>query len=157
MPGAEYGPAKRWPPRHYAGLARGLVGRGLTPVLLGSAQDQPVGAAIAAFAPGAVDLCGQTRLEDAIDLLGAAAVAVSNDSGLMHVAAAVGAPVVALFGSTSPDNTPPLAERSAVLTLRLPCSPCHDRVCRLGHTACLETLEVEAVLAAVDRLARVAA
>lgn len=152
MPGAEFGPAKRWPESSYAELAARLQTRGLKPVLLGSPNDKPVGAAIAAAAPGALDLTGATRLEDAIDLLGGARVAISNDSGLMHVAAAAGTPVVAVFGSTSYANTPPLAERRELLSLHLSCSPCHRRECPLGHLDCLRKLGVEQVFAAVQRL-----
>ena len=97
--------------------------------ILGSSGDVATCAEIAALAPGVTDLSGKTRLEDAIDLLAAARVAVSNDSGLMHIAAAVGTPVAALYGSTSPDDTPPLSPDAALLTLRLPCSPCHQRQC----------------------------
>jgi len=152
MPGAEYGPAKRWPERHYAEFARTMLGRGLDVVILGSKNDHPVGVAIASLAPGARNLCGETQLADAIDLLAAARLAVTNDSGLMHVAASVGTPLVAVFGSTSPDNTPPIAEKSVVVTLRLPCSPCLQRVCPLGHLDCLQKLGPETVLANADRL-----
>ena len=95
---------------------------------------------------------GQTRLEDAIDLIAAARFAVSNDSGLMHIAAAVGTPVVAVYGSTSPENTPPLASRRELVWLGLDCSPCHQRTCPLGHLNCLNTLDVDLVSAASARL-----
>ncbi|MER9546623.1 lipopolysaccharide heptosyltransferase II [Mesorhizobium sp. M0437] len=152
MPGAEFGPAKRWPSEHYAGLAREMMAKGFGVALFGSKNDAGVTAEIAALAPGAVDLAGQTRLEDAIDLIAAARLAVSNDSGLMHVAAAVGTPVVAIYGSTSPQNTPPLAERRELVWLGLSCSPCHKKICPLGHLNCLKTLEVERVVAAAERL-----
>lgn len=152
IPGAEFGPAKRWPAAHYAALAMRLAARGLRPILLGSPNDRPVGAEIAAAAPGALDLTGATRLEDAIDLLGGARIAISNDSGLMHVSAATGTPVVAVFGSTSFENTPPLTERRALVSLQLPCSPCHRRECPLGHLDCLRKLDVEQVFQAVQRL-----
>lgn len=152
MPGAEFGPAKRWPATHYAALARMLMARGARVALLGSAGDAPTGAAIATLAPGVVDLCGRTAIADAVDLLAAARLAVSNDSGLMHIAAAVGTPVIGLYGSTSPDDTPPLTSRSALLSRRLACSPCHARICPLGHQDCLEGLPASDVLAAVERL-----
>jgi heptosyltransferase-2 len=152
MPGAEFGPAKRWPSEHYAGLARELMARGIAVALFGSPNDTTVTAEIAALAPGVVDLAGKTRLEDAIDLIAAARVAVTNDSGLMHIAAAVGTPVVAVYGSTSPDNTPPLADQRELVWLHLECSPCHQKTCPLGHLNCLRTLEVDTVLAATDRL-----
>jgi heptosyltransferase-2 len=157
MPGAEFGPAKRWPSENYAGLARDMMAKGLQVALLGSQNDSAVTAEIASLAPGAVDLAGQTRLEDAIDLIGAARLAVSNDSGLMHVAAAVGTPVVAVYGSTSPENTPPLAEHRELVWLGLSCSPCHRKVCPLGHLNCLRTLEVGLVTTAAERLLEVPA
>ncbi|CAN7570762.1 lipopolysaccharide heptosyltransferase II [Mesorhizobium sp. LjNodule214] len=152
MPGAEFGPAKRWPSESYAGLAREMMAKGLKVALFGSKNDADVTAEIAALAPGTVDLAGKTRLEDAIDLISAAKLAVSNDSGLMHVAAAVGTPIVAVYGSTSPRNTPPLAEHSELVWLGLSCSPCHQKICPLGHLNCLKTLEVGQVVAAADRL-----
>lgn len=157
MPGAEFGPSKRWPAASYAALAERLAARGLPVVLLGSPRDRPVTAEIAAAAPRAIDLAGRTRLEDAVDLIAGARVAVTNDSGLMHIAAAVGVPVVAIYGSTSPANTPPLTARRELVTLALDCSPCHRRECPLGHTDCMNRLAVERVLAAVDRLVPAAA
>ena len=151
-PGAEYGPAKRWPSRHYAALARELTASGDRVILLGSPKDAEVGAEIVALAPGVIDLTGQTRLEDAIDLLSGARLAVTNDSGLMHVAAAVGTGVVAVYGSTSAENTPPLTSRAEIVSLKLPCSPCHAKVCPLGHLDCLEKLEPALVLAAAARV-----
>jgi heptosyltransferase-2 len=152
MPGAEFGPAKRWPSEKYAALARQLREQGMAVVLLGSANDRPVTGEIAALAPGALDLAGETRLEDAIDLTAGARLAVSNDSGLMHIAAAVGTPVVAVYGSTSPDNTPPLTEKRELVWLALDCSPCHQKVCPLGHLNCLNQMDVGLVRAAVDRV-----
>ena len=129
-----------------------MMAKGLKVALFGSKNDRDVTAEIAALAPGVVDLAGKTRLEDAIDLIAAARLAVSNDSGLMHVAAAVGTPIVAVYGSTSPENTPPLAEQRELVWLRLSCSPCHQKVCPLGHLNCLKTFEVAQVAAAADRL-----
>ena len=152
MPGAEFGPAKRWPSEKYAGFARTIMEKGLAVALLGSKNDAPVTAEIAALAPGCIDLAGQTRLEDAIDLIAAARLAASNDSGLMHVAAAVGPPIVAVYGSTSPKNTPPLTDDRELVWLGLDCSPCHQKTCPLGHLNCLNTLDVSLVTAAADRL-----
>lgn len=152
MPGAEFGPAKRWPQDKYAALARAMLERGMGVALFGSKNDAPVTAAIAAQAPGAIDLAGKTRLEDAIDLIAAARLAVSNDSGLMHVAAAVGTPIVAVYGSTSPENTPPLSDRRELVWLHLSCSPCHKKECPLGHFNCMKTLDVPLVEAAAGRL-----
>lgn len=146
-PGAEFGPAKRWPVNHFAALARVLLERGHPVWLLGSGKDKPVGDAIAAQAQGNChNLCGVTRLDQAIDLIAQAALVVCNDSGLMHVAAALHRPTVALFGSSSPDFTPPLSDQATVLRLGLPCSPCFKRDCPFGHTDCLTKLEPARVL-----------
>ena len=156
-PGAEYGPAKCWPAERYAELARALHERhGLPVLLLGSGKEAPLCEQIAAAAPGACRvLAGQTSLIDAMALIAAARGVVSNDSGLMHVAAAFGVPQVAVFGSTSPEHTPPLNPRARVLWLKeelqLDCAPCFDRVCRFGHTRCLTGVSsprVEAALGA---------
>lgn len=152
MPGAEFGPSKRWPSAHYAGLASKLAARGLPVVLLGSPKDSAVAAEISALAPDVIDLTGKTALDDAIDILAGARISVTNDSGLMHIAAAVGTPVVAVYGSTSPHNTPPLTQKRELPWLELDCSPCHKRTCPLGHMNCMNRLDVERVAAAADRL-----
>jgi heptosyltransferase-2 len=155
-PGAEYGPAKLWPADHYAELARSLHQRHGQPVLLlGSAKEAALCAQIAAHAPGACRvLAGQTSLQDAMALIAAARGVVSNDSGLMHVAAAFGVPQAAVFGSTSPEHTPPLNPSARVLWLKeelqLDCAPCFDRVCRFGHTRCLTGVSAERVEAALE-------
>lgn len=154
MPGAEYGPAKRWPAENYATLARGLVAQGAQVWLFGSAKDQPVCAEIhRAAGHGVIDLSGRTRLEDAIDLIALADQVVTNDSGLMHIAAATGRRIVAIYGSSSPAFTPPLTDRAEILTLGLACSPCFKRECPLGHLDCLRQIDVEQVAVAVDRVA----
>ncbi|MBM4181927.1 MAG: lipopolysaccharide heptosyltransferase II [Betaproteobacteria bacterium] len=153
MPGAEYGPAKQWPLAHYAALAQTLAGNGYQIWVLGSAKDAEAGEEIRRLAgAGVFNLCGATALADAVDLLAASHAAVTNDSGLMHVAAALDKPLVALFGSSTPDHTPPLSERAAILYLRLSCSPCFERQCPLGHTRCLTDIGPDQVLAALAGL-----
>jgi heptosyltransferase-2 len=144
-PGAEYGPAKRWPAEHFASLAASLAADGFQVWLVGSPNDAAVGDAITALAPQVRNLCGRTSLDGAIDLISCASVAVSNDSGLMHVAAALGIPLVALFGSSSPAYTPPLSAKAQVARIEIECSPCFQRECPLGHFRCLKNLEPERV------------
>jgi heptosyltransferase II len=135
-PGAEYGPAKRWP--YFAELAQRI---GMPVVILGSSNDREAAAGI----PGK-DLAGRTTLDEAIVLIAGAEVVVSNDSGLMHVAAALGRPQVALFGSSSPEHTPPANANARVLWLHLECSPCFARECPLGHFRCMREMSVDQVL-----------
>ena len=149
-PGAEYGPAKRWPTRHFAALADALAERDYAIWLLGSAKDRPVGEEIVHQAKRATprNFCGETTLDQAIDLIAASDFVVCNDSGLMHVAAALGKPLTALYGSSSPVFTPPLSRRAAILSLHLECSPCFERECPRGHLDCLNQLAPRSVLAA---------
>ena len=152
-PGAEYGPAKRWPERHFAALADELSERGYAVWLLGSSKDKAVGEGIVrlAGAGAVVNLCGSTTLCQAMDLIAAASVVVCNDSGLMHVAAALERPLVAVYGSSSPTFTPPLSARAQIISLGLECSPCFARTCPPGHFDCLNQLEPARVLAACLR------
>lgn len=151
-PGAEYGPAKRWPARHMAALARELLAEGKQVWLFGSGKDAEVANEIASLAPGCVNLCGKTSLGAAIDLLSATAAVVTNDSGLMHMAAALDRPIAAVYGSSSPQFTPPLSDRARIVTLNLECSPCFKRTCPLGHLNCLNNLGAERVKAALAEL-----
>ncbi len=159
MPGAEYGLAKCWPPAHYAQLARSLVAAGKQVWLFGSDKEKAVAEVIIGGAAGhrgerhaMVNLCGRTRLEDVVDLLSLAQVAVSNDSGLMHVAAAVGIPLVAVYGSSTPDYTPPLSAHAEIVYRGLECSPCFKRICPLGHTDCLNGIPADAVLERIKKV-----
>jgi heptosyltransferase-2 len=150
--GAEYGPAKRWPPAHFAALAQALAAEGYAPWVLGGPGDAAIGDRVSALAPQVINLAGRTSLPQAIDLIAAARAVVSNDSGLMHVAAALGRPVIGLYGATSPLFAPPLSPRAVILRDDLPCSPCGKRVCPLGHHRCLNDLAPARVLAALRPL-----
>lgn len=159
-PGAEFGPAKRWPAAHFSELAAKLA---LPVVLLGSGKEAALCDDIAAPVNAAqagkcLNLAGKTSLPQALALIAASHATISNDSGLMHVAAALGVPQVAIFGSSSPLHTPPLSAKAAVLWLKndpayqppLDCAPCFQRDCPLGHTRCLSDINAERVLLALD-------
>ncbi len=158
-PGAEYGPAKRWPAAHFADLAQRLLKRNATTriMLLGGSGDRAIADEIKQLAGADARiqvLAGETKLDEALALIAGAAQVVSNDSGLMHVAAALDRPQVALFGSSDPRHTPPLSERAQVLWLHLPCSPCFARTCPLGHLRCLNDLLPSQVETAISSLPR---
>ncbi|SFM62092.1 lipopolysaccharide heptosyltransferase II [Marinobacter zhejiangensis] len=147
-PGAEFGPAKQWPLDNHRALAGRLVEHGFQVWVMGGPKDGDAGAHIADGQAGVFNLCGQTRLEDTVDLFHRCQRVVSHDSGLMHVAAAAGAEVVAIYGSTSPDFTPPLTESARILQHPVECSPCFERTCRYGHYQCLTGISVDRVLEA---------
>lgn len=152
-PGAEFGPSKRWPAEAYAELARQQLAAGWRVWLFGSSKDKAVTERIMDLTQQAcVDLAGRTRLDEAIDLLALAKVVVTNDSGLMHVAAALKRPLVALYGSTSPDFTPPLAQQVSIQQLHLACQPCFKRECPLQHQRCMHDLSPAIVSKALAEL-----
>lgn len=149
-PGAEYGPAKRWPYAHFAEVAQHKLAQGWSVWLFGSQKDAEVTAKINALAQNrCVDLAGRTGLGEAIDLMSLATAIVTNDSGLMHVGAALERPLVAVFGSSDPTHTPPLSPAAQILYKGLACSPCFARECPLGHTHCLTELLPRQVLDAL--------
>lgn len=156
-PGAEFGEAKRWPAEHYAAVADARLRQGWQVWLFGSQKDAPGGEEIRewvtpGFEEDVYNLAGRTSLAEAIDLLSCASAVISNDSGLMHVAAALDRPLVAVYGSTSPGFTPPLASQVEAVRLGLECSPCFDRTCRFGHYDCLRLLQPSLVQEALGRL-----
>ncbi len=146
MPGAEYGDAKRWPTERFSELAQHLAGDGYVIWVLGSQKEAALGEQIVAAAgPQVHNLCGRTQLEDVCDLLALTSVSVSNDSGLMHVAGAVGSYVIGIYGSSTPEYTPPLNDNATVIYRNLECSPCFERECPLGHLLCLKGISVDDV------------
>lgn len=145
-PGAEYGPAKCWPPEYFASVARTKLAEGWQVWVLGSAKERVLAEKMTHMAPGCVNLVGKTTLDQAIDILSQAGVILSNDSGLMHVAAALKRSLVAIYGSSDPAYTPPLSEKVQIEYLALDCSPCFARTCQYGHYRCLKDIKPEQVL-----------
>lgn len=156
-PGAEFGDAKRWPGEKYAELAAQKIAEGWQVWLLGSPKDR-AGADDIYHALNKVaqehcaNLCGQTSLTEVVDIMSLADAVVSNDSGLMHIAASLNRPLVVIYGSTSPKFTPPLSERVEIVSLNLDCSPCFKRECPLGHTHCLKHMPTSLILDALSKL-----
>ncbi|RBP48880.1 lipopolysaccharide heptosyltransferase II [Arenicella xantha] len=146
-PGAEFGPSKQWPAEHYASLARHYLGEGWQVWLMGSDKDLPTCQQISLANENQCEvLAGKTTLPQAVDLMSLASLVVSNDSGLMHIAAALQRPLVAIYGSTDPGHTPPLSANHVVARLGLDCSPCFKRECPLQHLNCLVQLSPEHVI-----------
>lgn len=142
-PGAEFGPAKQWPPSYYAQLARHFAEQDWQVLILGSKADKGTGEDIVEKAgqhPEIHSLCGKTQLADAIDLLGTASQVVSNDSGLMHIAAALQKPLVVIYGPTSPAFTPPLSDKAEIMQIPVDCGPCFQRECPEGHHKCMRDI-----------------
>lgn len=152
-PGAEFGPAKRWPEEYYAEVANAKLTEGWDVWVLGSKKDSPVTEKIMQLTDQkCVNMTGNTSLEDAIDLLALASAVVTNDSGLMHVAAALSKPIIALYGPTSSRYTPPLNQQAKILQLKLNCQPCAKRECPLQHHRCMRELGSDQVLQAMSEL-----
>ncbi|HVV68136.1 MAG TPA: lipopolysaccharide heptosyltransferase II [Gammaproteobacteria bacterium] len=152
-PGAEFGPSKRWPASHFAEVAKAKLAQNWDVWLFGSGNDSAITQEIYKLTDGkVVDLTGKTTLAEAVDLLSLATAVISNDSGLMHIAAALKKPLVAIYGSTSPKFTPPLSDKVVIVSLDLSCSPCFQRVCPLGHWRCMLDLKPEEILAGLERL-----
>ena len=146
-PGAEYGAAKRWPARYFAEVARHKIAQGWQVWLFGSDKDKAAAEQInGEIDDGCIDFTGRTSLAEAVDLLSLADTVVTNDSGLMHVAAALDKKIIALYGSSDPKFTPPLNAKAHVISLSLDCSPCFKRECPLGHTRCLTDIKPDQVI-----------
>jgi heptosyltransferase-2 len=153
MPGAEFGPSKCWPAEYFGELAVKFKQDGYEVYIFGSPKDHAIGETIVKSSNGvAKNLCGQSTLEEVIDLLSLAKVAITNDSGLMHIAAAVDRPVVAIYGSITPEYTPPLTNTAEIQYLNLECSPCWEKQCRYGHYDCLRNLSVNRVYESASKL-----
>lgn len=152
-PGAEYGPAKRWPAEYYAEIAKQKIQQGWQVCLFGSEKDVAVAKEINKKTHGlCTDFTGRTTMAEAVDLMSLVNVVVTNDSGLMHVAAALDKKIVAIYGSSDPGFTPPLNSSAKVLSLNLECSPCFKRECPLGHLKCLKEIPPSLVLDTIDRV-----
>jgi len=142
-PGAEFGPAKQWPTTHYAALGEELTQQGWQVLIMGSKADAAVGEQIVegiTDKQNVVNLCSKTQLGEAIDLIATADQVVSNDSGLMHIAAALNIPLIAIYGPTSPAFTPPLSDDAQLVQIPIECSPCFQRTCPLGHHKCMQDI-----------------
>ena len=150
-PGAEYGESKRWPIECYAETARAMLTKGWEVWIFGSEKDVPYTQKINQLTKSrCLDLGGKTKLGEAIDLMDLCDTVISNDSGLMHVAAALDKNLIAIFGSSTPHHTPPMSSKAKIEYLGLSCSPCFKRVCPLksddGHMQCLKKITPESVI-----------
>lgn len=151
-PAAEFGPAKRWLPEYFSQLADLLLEDGFTVLILGSKKDVELGDLIihkAKKTNALLNLCGQTSLEDSVDILAMCSAVVTNDSGLMHIASAVDTKVIAIYGSSSPKFTPPLSLKVQIIQVPLECSPCFQRTCKYGHYNCLKFITPDVVYARI--------
>lgn len=158
-PGAEFGPAKQWPAIHYARVATEMINRGEQVWIFGSQNDTSIAQKIINYIDEdkqvyVANLTGRTSLIEAVDLLACCHTVVSNDSGLMHIAASVGSAVIGIYGSTSPDYTPPLADTVEILHTDIACRPCFRRTCPYTHMNCMTLLMPDQVFSAMKRIAR---
>ncbi len=146
-PGAEFGEAKRWPASHYAEVAKIKLQQGWQVLILGSKKDRPVAEEINQLAHNnCINLAGKTNISEAIDLMALANTIISNDSGLMHIAAALNKNLIAIYGSSDPLFTPPISTKAKIISLNMECSPCFKRECPLGHTNCLINITPQQVI-----------
>jgi heptosyltransferase-2 len=148
-PGAEFGPSKRWPAEYFAEVANYYLQQHWQVVLFGSAKDQVVAEEIQSHTHHCcLNLCGKTTLAEAIDLMSLVRIVITNDSGLMHIAAALDKSIIALYGSTDPGFTPPLSHKARIFKLSLDCQPCFQRTCPLKHHRCMQDLLPQKIIEA---------
>lgn len=153
MPGAEFGPSKRWPAKYFGELASIFKQDGYEVYVFGSPNDHAIGEKIVTSSNGsAKNLCGETTLEEVVDLISLVNIAITNDSGLMHIAAAVDRPVVVIYGAITPEYTPPLSNTAEIQYLNLDCSPCWQKQCPYGHYNCVRNLTVSRVYESAIKL-----
>ena len=152
-PGASYGPSKRWPAERFASVLKGLTDEyGGAALVFGGPEDKEACAGVKAALPSAIDLSGKTPLRESIALMSCSSAFLTNDSGPMHIAAALGVPTVAVFGSTEDSLTGPVGRNAASVREKIECSPCFKRECAFGHYECLKRVEAQRVLAKVKEL-----
>ena len=150
-PGAAFGPSKQWKLSGWCSVAKQYLQMGWRVLLLGSPADQHFCAQIKTNVPGILDMSGKTALAEAVDILSIASGVISNDSGMMHIAAALGVPQVAVYGSSDPTFTPPLNENARIVRQPTECAPCFKRTCPLGHHDCMEKVQVADVLEQLEK------
>lgn len=152
-PGAEFGGSKRWPTKYFADIAKSYVKKGWDVWIFGGPKDRPIANEIQEASGNiCVDLSGKTNLSEAIDLLSITQKVLTNDTGLMHIAAALDKPMIVIYGSSSPTFTPPLSDKAKIEWLKVDCAPCFKRECPLGHFKCMNSLYPEKILESLDTL-----
>lgn len=153
-PGAEFGPSKRWPEKYYAEVGSYLLDKNIEVLLMGSQKDQVVTNTINELTQNRCkNLAGNTTLGEAIDIMAQTSLVITNDSGLMHIAAALNKPLIAMYGSTDPNFTPPLSDNAKILSIELYCRPCFQRDCPLKHHRCMNDLLPQRVIEALKQCA----